>query len=446
VQKNLVSILGLLLLVTGLNGYAATPQTTSNAAVATYTKAVAAFRHGDYATALKTFLQARAEGYRGSQLTYSLGVTYYRLGRFTDAKREFESLLSEPELAALCHYNLGLVAEGQKDETTALREYRLAYSQARQLKLKSLADSQIRRLTAGHSRPLSWFGYANLTTGYDDNVALAPQKGAVLQSAGTGSPLMTILVGGGHQLTGTYNNGILLFANFYNTDYFRLSRFNESMISFGGRSRHTAGKWAWQIGLSGSHITVGGTGFETLGSLRLKAERSLSASNTLAGGFYYDRISGQSTYSYLSGSQERLFVEDRIHTAFDRLTFGFQHELNSRNNYTTANQFLSTSPTRNRLYADIQLFPRRELSWFAGLEYEKSHYTPADVLPSGTGTGTTTVTRDDTLSVVRLGARYKLSPHWSLKGQYRYLNNQSNINGYAYKSNTYTLSLNYLFY
>lgn len=444
-RKNFGLVLGLLFLVTAVNGIAATGQAAaSDAASSTYTQAVQAFRHGDYAGALKAFLQARAEGYRGSQLTYSLGVTYYRLGRYGDARREFQSLLADPKLAALCHYNLGLVAEGQQDRTSALHEYRLAYAQTQDPKLKSLARTQIDRLTPGTAHTLNWFGYANLAAGYDDNVALAPQNGAVLKTAGTGSPLMTLLAGGGHQLTGTYDDGVVLFAHFYNTDYLRLSRYNERMLSFGGQLRQTTGMWAWQLGLSASQITVGGSGFETMGSMRVNAQRKLGAGNTLAAGYYYDRISGQSGYGYLTGSQQRLFVEDRIDMSLGRFTAGFQHETNSRNNFTATNEFLSTSPARNRLYAGLRLFPERTLSWDMGAEYEKSHYTPADVLPSGTGT--VTITRDDTQYVWRIGAEYRLSSHWRLKGQYRYLNNQSNISGYAYKSNLFTLSLNYLFY
>ena len=442
-RKHLAFVFGFLLLTMGPNGYAATQQTDSKTAVATYTQGVQAFQHGDYHAALKAFLQARAKGYHDAKLTYSLGVTYYRLGRYAEATHEFKRLLSDPKLAALCHYNLGRIAEAQQNPTTALHEYRLTYAQAQQPSLKALADSQIRRLTGKHTPPLRGFGYANVTTGYDDNVALAPQNSTVTQSSGAGSPLMTVLLGGGYQLNGTYDNGIMLFANFYNTDYFHLSRYDESMISVGGQLRRTHGKWAWQAGLFGSHTTVGGSGFETLGSLRFNAQRTLNARNTLAGGYYYDRISGQSTYQYLGGSQQRIFIEDKLHDPLYNLTYGFQHAINNRKDFSTTNpiQFLSASPTRNRLYAKFELFPERTLSWQAGFDYQKSHYTPANFPVNGGYKN-----RDDTLYIWQMGAKYKLMPHWNLKAQYRHLDNKSNIANYAYKSNLYTLSLHYLFY
>lgn len=438
-------LLGLSMLLLCMQGHAALPQHVSKQSEAAYNEGVVAFKNGDYSRALDAFLRARASGYTGTELTYNLGATYYRLGRYTQASREFGSLLSTPRLAALCHYNLGLIAVAEHDDATALREYRMAYEEATQPAIKHLAAEEIARLTPNTpSHSLRWLGYADIATGYDDNVALSPQNAAVLPVARTGSTLTRILAGGARQLAGTFADGVQLFGNYYGTNYQRLSQYNEHMLSLGARARHNVGSWSFQGGLSGSHITLGGTGFETLTSLQFSARKELIGGNALTAGYLYDHINGNGTYSYLSGSQNRLFVEDRITTARNQFTFGVQHEQNSRNNLATATTFISASPTRNRLYASLTLNRNERLRWNIGATYEKSRYSPSDVLVIGGVTST--VDRDDTLYIGKIGAEYGLMPHWTLRAQYRYLNNKSNVAAYSYKSDVYLASLNYLFY
>jgi len=79
-----------------------------------FNRAVTAFQTGNFQEALADFLEARREGIDSSQLTYDLGVTYYRLARYSEARHEFSALVDIPSLAALAHYNLGLVALRQQ--------------------------------------------------------------------------------------------------------------------------------------------------------------------------------------------------------------------------------------------------------------------------------------------------------------------------------------------
>lgn len=442
-QKRIAFWVGVTLLIFSFHGFSSTQAQSADFSHAAYANGVSAFARGEYTRALAAFLKARADGYSNPRLGYSLGATYYRLGKYAQARQEFSRLLGDRNLGALAHYNLGLIATAEHDRKTARQEYRKAYEQAKQPRLKRLAAAAL-GITAPQSTSLRPFAYAKLAFGYDNNVALAPQTAAVLPVARAGSPLTTLMAGGGYPLGGTYANGYFLTGNFYNTDYQKLSPYNERMITLGAQARRRFEGWAYQAGLSGSHITIGGTAFESMASVHANAQKKLDQQNTLGVGYRYDHVSGSGIYSYLSGSQHRLFVEDRLKLSGSRLTFGYQHAINARNDYMSGAQFLSVSPTRNRLYAKLRFPETSKLVWEAAVRYEKSTYSPTDVLVSGTTT--TMVDRDDTLYVARFGADYKVLPHWSVKGEYRYLNNQSNIGIYAYKSNLYLLSLNYLFY
>ncbi|MDE1888052.1 MAG: tetratricopeptide repeat protein [Gammaproteobacteria bacterium] len=408
-----------------------------------YARGVTAFRVGDYADALDDFLRARAAGYRSVQLNYSLGAVYYRLGRYPEAKLEFESLLPVPRLAALVRYNLGLIAAAQGERNAALREYRAAYAEASQPDIKRLAAAEIARLTPSTLSPPRWFGYANLSAGYDDNVALAPQFGVTSPSR-QGSSLTTVLAGGAAQLAGTYANGLELSGSYYGTDYSRLSQYDETLLNLGAQYRFSSDPWSGQLGMSGSDVTLGGAAFETLGTLQFAVRKQLAAGNRLVAGYAYQHVSGNQSFDYLSGWQQQVFLQDEIAAPSYKAIFGYQHEINRRKDLTLGTEFLSASPTRNRLYAQLALHATDRLSWEFGLSYEKSVYGKPDVLVSGNAT--TTIGRSDALYIGKLGADYKLSKRWILTVEYRDLKNSSNVDIYSYQSNRYALSVEYLLF
>lgn len=412
-------------------------------AEAVYAQGVAAFRAGDYMHALDDFLQARAAGYRGAQLDYSLGAAYYRLGRYAEAKREFEILLNVPALAALLHYNLGLIATAQGNPDRARQEFQNAYAAATQPDIRQLAAAQLARLPPIPARPLRWFGYSNLSTGYDDNVALAPQSGVALPSR-QGSSLISVLAGGSAQMTGSYANGLQVFGSYYGTDYQRLSQYNETMLSLGSQYNHTSGAWSTQAGVIGSDVTLGSAAFETLGTMQVAGGKQIATGNHFTFGYQYQHVSGDQSFDYLSGWQQQVFVQDKITASDYTATLGYQHETNRRNDLTLGAEFLSASPTRNRLYARLELHATDSLDWDLGFTYEKSLYAKPDVLVNGNTTAT--IGRNDTLYIGRLAAKYKLAKRWDLKAEYRYLRNASNVDIYAYQSNRYTLAIEYLFY
>ena len=406
-----------------------------------YANGVVAFQAGDYARALDDFLRARAEGYRGVQLDYSLGATYYRLGRYQPAQREFKNLLRDKRLAALAHYNLGLIAAAQGKRAIALHEYRLAYTETSRTEIRRLAAAEIARLTP--QPPSSWIGYASLSTGYDDNVAFAPQSSVVAPSR-QGSSLISLLAGAARQLSGSYTDGLQISGSYYSADYPHLSLYNETLLNLGSQYRYAAGQWVARVGVSGSHVTLGAADFETLGNLQFAVKRVLSGSQQLAAGYEYQRINAAAAYDYLSGWHQQFFVEDRIDAPAYQAIIGYRHEDNRRNDLTLGNEFLSASPIRNRMYARFVWRASDRWSWNLELAYEKSLYGKPDILDSGNGV--VMLTRDDALYTASVGAEYTLTRSWRLNTEYRYLRNASNIGIYSYRSNRYSISVEYLFF
>lgn len=441
-RRLLPVLLGLFALIGSVASHAAGQSATSIAQRA-YAEGVFAFQAGDYTRARDAFLRARAAGYTAPRLAYSLGATYYHLGDYRLARGEFVTLLRVPGLAPVSHYNLGLIANKLGDSNTARREFQAAYRQATESGLQALAAAELKRLEHPAGSTSHWYGFANVETGYDDNVALAPQTGLV-SASGRGSPLLTLLGGGGGPLSGSYTNGVQLFGSYYQADFPNLSQYDQSMLDGGLQYRHAIGQWALNTALSGGYLTFGGEGFETLATLGFGVGRRVSADNRLKAGYQYQHVAAAVRYDYLSGWQQQLFVEDDITLPQVSAVFGYRHEYNRRNDLTTATQFFSNSPARDWLYAKLKWHYTDALDFIFEAGYEQSRYADPDILV-GTS-GTTSIKRDDTLYTADIAADYRFSTVWQFETAYRYLNNASNIGFYSYRSNRITASLQYLFY
>ncbi|PID73566.1 MAG: hypothetical protein CSB33_02815 [Desulfobacterales bacterium] len=58
-------------------------------------EAAAAYDAGEYETALKGFIKAQLEDPDNPDIGYNIGNTYYRLGQYTEARRQYESVLGD---------------------------------------------------------------------------------------------------------------------------------------------------------------------------------------------------------------------------------------------------------------------------------------------------------------------------------------------------------------
>lgn len=436
-RQSCLLVFGLALFACGVGGRAA-----SQPAAAAYADGVVAFEAGDYPQALDAFLKARDAGYAGPQLGYSLGSTYYQLGRYDAARREFQALLSDPDLAGLCRYNLGLIDLKQGDPEAARSDFSAAVAEVREPAIKQLAAGALARLPPP---PVAhrWFGYVNMGAGYDDDVAPVSQAGLVPPSR-QGSSFVSLLAGGSGQLTGSYADGLQLAGSLYRADYLQLSHFDETYLSLGPEYRRGDGAWETSVGLSASHVILGSESLESSGLLELDESWAVTGEDKLKGGYEYEHVIGGSGFDYLSGSRQALSVEG-IHTELAyALTLGYQHEINRRHDLSVPPEFFSDSPTQNRYYGRLKLRLTDRLSSEFGLSYENNLYSQPDVIT--TANAVTAVTRHDDLYYATAAAKYQIAPNWSLGAEYRYLRNDSNIPSYAYQSHRITLSLALLFF
>lgn len=402
---------------------------------------ITAFQAKQYERALAAFRLARSKGLNTTQLTYDLGVTYYRLGRYPEAKEEFAVLAKDPSLAPLAHYNLGLIARKMEQAEEAGQEFSKAYDTTRDPKLRTLAGEQLQRLGRKPPPKNRWIGFIDANAGYTDNASLSSDS-SLTASSQKGSALLSLLAGGKGQITGDYRNGLQAAATFYRIDYPNVRAFSQNDIRAGAQYRLSGGPWSALLAANGEYITLGGRTLETLGGVKSAVSRQLTGRDGVNLIYRYDHIAGGSFYNYLSGWRQSLALENVWRSDVFRTTGGYRFELNRRKDLTNGSQFFSESPTRQRVYADLywQFVPKAELH--LGGRYQYSRYNKPNVIAAG---GTlTTITRSDRYAYAQAAFNYKLTEDWRLGGGYEYMRNDSNLARYRYVSNRFMASLEFL--
>ncbi len=402
----------------------------------------AAFHAGDYSKALADFLEARRDGIRAPQLGYDLGVTYYRLGRYTQARHEFTALTGIASLAALGHYNLGLIAMHEHDEQSARAEFTIVYASAQEPKLRALAAAALDRLGARPIPALHWTAFVVTGAGYDSNVALTSES-TVLTPAHRGSGMYSLLAGAVGQLSGDTHQGWQAVGTFYRIDYPAVSAFNQSYLHLGGQYRWGSGSWNHLLGFYAGDLSLGGANFETLATVSVDSRFEYAPGDTLHAFYRYTRVRGSSSYDYLTGWHQSLGIEDTWKMPHTDLTLGYTFDFNERNNFNEPPQFLSTSPTDNGLYALLNWQLSDASALFFETDYQHSHYQGADTLLQG-GTGKNIFREENWWSTV-FGTRYILSKQWALRADVSFTDNRSNIPLYSYHSNQIMVYITYQF-
>ena len=412
----------------------------STAGTQAFNRAVAAFQTGKYRRALAGFLEARRDGINSSQLTYDLGVTYYRLRRYPEAQLEFSALVNIPSLAALAHYNLGLVAMRLHDKARALAEFNNAYVSAGNPGLRALASEALARVNTRPPVASRWTVFGDATFGYDSNVALTSES-TVFTPAHRGSSLYSLSAGAIGQVSGSTQRGWQVVGTFYRVIYPKVSEFDQTYLHFGGQYQWKQGNWSPRLGLYAGTVTLGGADFENLVTFSADTRLHTSANNEWRGFYRYTRIRGSSGFDYLTGWHQSLGVEDALHFDNADLKFGYAFDFNERDNFNSPSQFLSASPTDNGLYAVYNWHINDALEAFWEADYQHSHYQGADiVIENGAATS---VFREENWWSTGLGVRYAWSARWAVRISGRFTDNRSNIVPYSYHSNQILVSLEY---
>ena len=133
----------------------------------------AAFRTGDYASALVNYNDAMLNGKSTQRLFYNMGLTHYRLGQYVQAESAFMAAADDAGLAALSYYQLGVLAEKTGDSSEAAEWFTRARNRAESPKLRQMSLNALGVVGVPQSSFESNFSAG---IGYDDNAFRSPHE------------------------------------------------------------------------------------------------------------------------------------------------------------------------------------------------------------------------------------------------------------------------------
>lgn len=413
-----------------------------------YREGLEAFQNTDYGLALRHFQQAEQAGLGGVRLYYNLGVTHYRLGHYEEARDYFSRIQNDAEWGALAEYNLGLIAERQDDFIRAAEHYRAASRKTDSEKIRALAQSRLDLISGLETDSTDdagggWVVYLSGTAGHDDNPALVEQT--QLLTASGSDAFMEVIGNASGYLRGGPRDGIRLSAGFYGRRYNDMDEFNVSGVDAGIYLDDEGGNWRFVRGLRVNNYWIGGEQYSTGGNLVLQVTRrhnavSLDIRNDLG------YLSGADTFAFISGFRNRLSIDLFQNWAGGQWRIGYINEYNDRDDLEPGDgQFFSYSYLGHSVYGELRKFFGARWSLQARLEYQTNQYFDDNrVIDLQTGDVKEARREEDRITAATV-LRYSVNNAFSVFGEYRYTDNDTNFDRFTYQSNQIMLGLDTVF-
>jgi len=184
-------LIGILLFVPSQAAYAASGDAVN--AQSLFENGNAAFRIGDYSSALVNYNDAMVNGKNSPRLFYNMGLTHYHLGQFSQARSAFMESSNDAGLAALSYYQLGVLAKKTGDFSGAAVWFTRSRNRAESAKLRELSMKALGIVDVPRSAFVSNFsaGYGN-----DSNAFRAPHEPYIDLSQDPPVPVVPIVRSG----------------------------------------------------------------------------------------------------------------------------------------------------------------------------------------------------------------------------------------------------------
>lgn len=416
---NLIMLTVLLLLVTS-DIYAS--------AESDYEQGVEAYKAGDNGMAVMYFESARKQGMDSVALQYNLASSYYRVGRYEDAKKVFKLLDQTEEMRDIAQYHLGLIAIKEKDGSQARRYFSTVVNTGKDKKLINLSEKQLDALKPREDR---WKSHVFANAGYDDNIS-SVSGDSVLDRADSFFELfaLTDLL-----ISGRRDDGWSAEASLYAIRYSDYDSNDLDSLALGLKRSMNFADWDASAQLNYSKRTYGGEDFQRLTKLDIIGRKTVTRRDQLYLRYQVEDIqSEQAIYDYLEGWRQRARAEYRHYSANDIKHIYYELELNDRGQLVTSTDSYDYSPTRHTLRG-IYTYILKKRWWLTGdLAYQQSDF-PAS----------STIDRDDTQLKLTLSADYHFDRTFKFTSKYQYIDNASTVDRYNYDKSIIKIGLSKLF-
>jgi len=344
-----------MLLVCALSGLLIATNANAKSMQDYFKTGIQAFSTGDHSAALRQFKMARQAGMDSAVLKYNMAVSYYRLQQYENARMIFSQLTSVSTFEQRAYFNLGLIANKQKDEPAAIRWFQRAYRDVSSKNIRLLAREALRRLKAEprkvrHLDP-GWTGFVSSSLASDSNVTLV--NGDLQNVTNESDTVVDVSASAGRWLKGDINNGVRMSLGANMQKYSKLSQSDYSQLNARVMRYDRLGNWKMRIGGSWDEVYFNGSDYQRIISSDVRSRKELSGNKQLQLRYKLSRIQAtDSQFDYLDGWRHQLRAGLQKRYGRDRVRYYYQLELNNRKDRVgTVDPFVSYSPTRHTLRA-----------------------------------------------------------------------------------------------
>lgn len=410
-----------------------------------FDRGIKASASGDHVRALQYFKKAKQAGLDTSALKYNLAVSYYKLQQYETARKIFLALTDVSTFEQRAYFNLGLIANKQKDEAEAIRWFRRAYRNLSSEKIRKLSAVALKRLgvsTVKKTRQLNqkWKGFISSGMTHFSNVTLVNEElpGVTGKSdSGVGASVTA-----GRWLKGNMNSGVRLKLDARMVKFGTLSQNDASKLGARVLRYDRLGSWKLRLGGSWEEIYFGGSEFERVVSAEVRGRLPLTQNNQFRLRYKLSRIQAtDSVFDYLDGWRQQFRVGLQQRRESGKTRYYYQLELNNRKDREgTVDPFTSYSPTRHTLRVTNWWDLANNWNLRLGLRYRYSDYNDDNIL-----SGNVTESRDDGQLRAQARISRKFGKEWEVFGKYLAVTNDSTVDRKSYDASIAAVGVNWSF-
>jgi len=389
-----------------------------------YELGVKAYKAGDNEAAARYFESAMNQGMNALSLQFNLASSYYKVGRYEEAKKLFEQLYKTEAMRDLAEYNLGLIALKQNEWPLARDYFTSVVNSGRDKKLTSLSEQQLAILNKAEKR-VKVTAFANI--GYDDNVVSVSSESALNESDSYFDAYAAV----DYLISGKRGDGWIADASVYMLHYDDIDSSNLDLYELGVKRTLKLSDWTTSLQLKYSTILYGDEDYTSSMMLDAKGYKKLSRVDRLYLRYRYEDISSDDAiYDYLEGSRHRAKLEYRNTSSKNIRQLYYELEINDRGDLVGSSYSYEYSPTRHTLRGKLTHFLNEDWHLRGDLSYRFSDF------PSSS-----TMDREDERWKLVLAADYLIDTSFKLSSKLQFIDNSSTEDRYEYDKSMVSVGL-----
>jgi len=389
-----------------------------------YDLGLSSYKSDDNAAAVIYFESAMQQGMDSVSLKYNLASSYYKVGRYADAKKYFKVLNKIDKMRDLAEYHLGLIAIKEKNRSAAQRYFSSVVGSGKDEKLVKLSNKYLAALAIKEDRFKSKLSY---NVGYDDNIESVSEDTVLDAEDG----FYELYASTDFLVAGERKNGWVGDAAFFSIKYNDSDTNDQRILALGIKRSMELVDWNSSIHLGVSDITYGGDGLQTISKLDFIARKSVDKNEWINLRFRFEDIRSVNViYDYLEGWRQRASIEYKMLSKSSVKQIWYELELNNRGELVTTSGAYEYSPTRHTVRG-IYTYAINKKWWLIGdVSYRLSDFEPSS-----------TIDRKDTQWRYALTSDYRFDPTFKLSAKYQYSDNESTLDQYSYDKSVIKIGL-----